>query len=240
MMYRILILITLISSSLCAQKGNNFKTFNFFSLTPANGVFFKKFGNCSVNESDSSIAVVFHKKGFRDYEINIKKGIVPYSLNYDSDCCTGRIRISKRLYVNQKIIEYNYYSPHSTFKNFDSLNLRSIRIMTKDSIVISYYDALFEVNESADFTVIKLDSLVNKLKPNRTSKYVYVSEGYKLGVYEYDLYKSDVDSSFITGLSMKPNGEKPDVMYVPRFFEYNWWAVESMPCNKISFRVSSI
>ena len=91
-----------------------------------------------------------------------------------------------------------------------------------------------------DIVLNELDSLVNKLKPNRTSKYVHVSEGYKLGVYEYDLYKSDVDSSFITGLSMKPNGKKPDVMYVPRLFEYNWWAVESMPCNKISFRVSSI
>ena len=235
-MFRSCILIIIFSSCLCAQKAINYKEFNFFNLSPSHKVAFKKFGNCSFKESDSLLSVVFYEKGSRDYEINIKKEIIPYSLNYDSDCCSGRIRASKRLYKEEKIVEYNYYSPHETFKNFDSLNLRSIRMMTKDSIIINYYDTLFEVKESVDITVIELDSVVNKIKPKRTSRYAYKSGMYKLGVGKYDIYESEVYAVF-NGFSESKTGQKSNIVYIPSLFAYKWWAVEAMPCNEIWFRV---
>lgn len=229
-MMKLLAFLLFSSYYLVAQNTVVYKGFDFFKLTPTKKVLFNIKTKCSITKTDSSIAVVFSKKGCRDYTITIKKGAIPYSLNFDSDCCSGRRKISKRLYHNEKIIEYNYYSQHDLYKNFDSLNLHSIRIITKDSMIVNYYDTLFSANGNPKVTAMNLDSVVDFIKPLKTSHYKYLSGPFKIGVYNYDLYEPCIDS-----ISNKIVNHK--AQYIPSLFAYKWWDAEEMPCNNLQFRV---
>lgn len=231
-MVKILAFLIFSSYYLVAQNAVVYKEFDFFKLTPLKKALFKSKTNCSVTKTDSSLTVVFHKKGYRDYTITINQGAIPYSLNFDSDCCSGRRKISKRLYHNEKIVEYNYYSPHDLYKNFDSLNLLSIRIITKDSIIANYYDTLFSANGNPKVTAMNLDSVADFIKPLKTSHYKYLSGPFKIGFYNYDLHSSSIDS-----VSTKHQSLNHTTHYIPSLFTYKWWAAEEMPCNNFPFSV---
>tara|TARA_B110000211_G_C14063771_1_gene546774 strand:- start:586 stop:1266 length:681 start_codon:yes stop_codon:yes gene_type:complete len=203
--------ILILSQSLMAQKDGNYKGFDFFNLKPTEKVWIKSRGSYSYIRNDSLIKVSFYND-FEKYVFNIVTDEIPYSTNTDFDCCTGDADINRRFYFPDSIIEFNYFHANPMYIKVDERDkivLRSKRIITKDSILVNYFNKNFVLDSSLEKTCRTIEKSIDELELKRWKKYTF-HKGYK--------------NREVTLEASGSSKEKIGFLYFGCDFEQGWWS----------------
>jgi hypothetical protein len=195
-----------LSLNLFGQRERSYFDFDFFKLEPIERAYLKKNKNYKVIESDSLLSVRFSGDG-ENLNIKIFKESAPYSENVEVDCCSGVRWIARRFYYSDSIVEYNYKFPVPlTKKGKDTIVVETKRVITQDSIYLSYYEIGFEVSLNYD----SIFSLVEKgnFKITKWRNFKVLPSYSKLFVEESNSWSKE---------------KKQGYLYCGSSFKVGWW-----------------